>query len=314
MANRHASFRRSDWGRSARLAGPGIGILPARIALAPTMAVALFAALSFAPGLACRLQQRPQEPPMIPAGQAGASSAGSDGSSSDWIVGGVPGRVTSRIATASGATAIDRQLGSYRVSRDKARQLARRLRKADRLAYAEPDVPIERSGYPLDLFSDEQWWLNRIVSPGMSRPDGDREEPDDRPDRGVAGPAPSRPDQRQPFRREVAGPEADWHGTAVAGIIGSPGEMLGIRGVWPGARMRLFASGLTCSTASKAVIKAVNAGAAVINMSYTFPPTSASPTSRRPSTRSAGTSLRSRPPATRATRATPPSGRQPTLT
>ncbi|HNN18543.1 MAG TPA: S8 family serine peptidase [Solirubrobacterales bacterium] len=251
----------------------GIGILPARIAFGVTMAVALFAALSFAPPASRAASSSvPQEPPMILPARAGASSAGSDGSSSDWIVGGVPGRVTSRIATASGGTAIDRQLGSYRVSRDKARQLARRLRKADRLAYAEPDVPIERSGYPLDLFSDEQWWLNRIVSPGDVTP----------PTVTARSPMialieesldPLHPDLTSAnlSGAKSLGPEADWHGTAVAGIIGSPGEMLGIRGVWPGARMRLFASGLTCSTASKAVIKAVNAGAAVINMSYTFP-------------------------------------------
>jgi hypothetical protein len=67
------------------------------------------------------------------------------------------------------------------------------------------------------------------------------------------------------------GPDADWHGTAVAGIVGSPGERQGIRGVWPGARMRLFPSGLKCSTAAKAVTKATNQGAKVINMSYTFP-------------------------------------------
>ena len=161
---------------------------------------------------------------MILPARAGASSAGSDGSSSDWIVGGVPGRVTSRIATASGGTAIDRQLGSYRVSRDKARQLARRLRKADRLAYAEPDVPIERSGYPLDLFSDEQWWLNRIVSPGDVTP----------PTVTARSPMialieesldPLHPDLTSAnlSGAKSLGPEADWHGTAVAGIIGSPG-------------------------------------------------------------------------------------------
>ncbi|HMX72107.1 MAG TPA: hypothetical protein PKA56_10185, partial [Solirubrobacterales bacterium] len=44
----------------------GIGILPARIALGATMAVALFAALSFAPPASRAASSSvPQEPPMI---------------------------------------------------------------------------------------------------------------------------------------------------------------------------------------------------------------------------------------------------------
>ncbi|MCB0860753.1 MAG: S8/S53 family peptidase [Solirubrobacterales bacterium] len=214
----------------------------------------------------------PQAPPMILPADAGASSGAAGADSAGWIVGGVPGRLTARIASQAGATAINRKLGSYRIARDEARQLADQLKGAGRLVYAEPDVDIERDGYPLDLFSDDQWWLNRIVSPSDVTPPT------------VTGKSPMIAlieESLDPLHPDLVGanlkgakslgPEADWHGTAIAGIIGSPGEMLGIRGVWPGARMRLFPSGLSCSTASKAVIKAVNNGAAVINMSYTFP-------------------------------------------
>ncbi|MCB0829425.1 MAG: S8 family serine peptidase [Solirubrobacterales bacterium] len=209
---------------------------------------------------------------MILPAQAGASARTVGADSGTWIVGGIPGEQTSQIATGTGATAIDRKLGSYRIDRGQARLLAGRLKRRGRLVYAEPDVSITPAGYPLDLLSDKQWWLNRIVSPSDVTP----------PAVGANSPMialieesidPLHPDllgARLTGARSL-GPESDWHGTAVAGIAGSPGEMLGIRGVWPGARMRLFASGLTCSTASKAVIKAVNKGAAVINMSYTFP-------------------------------------------
>ncbi len=213
----------------------------------------------------------PLEPPMILPADAGASASTPGAHSDRWIIGGVPGGSTARIAARFDATRIG-GLGSYRVPRSEARRLAGQLERADRLVYAEPDVPIQRQGYPNDLLSSEQWWLNRIVNPidvtpptvtGKSPLIGVIEESLD----------PLHPDlsKARLTGAKSLGPEADWHGTAVAGIIGSPGEMLGIRGVWPGARMRLFASGLTCSSASKAVTRAVKRGAAVINMSYTFP-------------------------------------------
>ena len=214
----------------------------------------------------------PQAPPMVLPADAAASSAGPGADSSQWIIGGVPGGPTAAIANLLGATPVEPHLGTYRIARDKARTLAKRLKAAGLLVYAEPDVAIERSGYPMDLFSDQQWWLDRIVNPGDVTP----------PTVTSRSPLIAIIEESlDPLHPDLAsanltgakslGPEADWHGTAVAGIIGSPGEMLGIRGVWPGARMRLFPSGLTCSTASKAVTRAVNRGAAVINMSYTFP-------------------------------------------
>jgi len=214
----------------------------------------------------------PQQPPMVLPSDAGISSARSGSGSSSWIVGGVPGRKTAGIAASAGATPINPGLGSYRVPRNLADTLAKRLKKAGRLVYAEPDVPITRSGYPLDLFSDQEWWLNRIVSPNDVTP----------PVVTASSPMialieesldPKHPDLTSAnlSGAKSLSPEQDSHGTSVAGIAGSPGEMLGIRGVWPGARMRLFPSGLKCSTASKAVVKAVNKGAAIVNMSYTFP-------------------------------------------
>lgn len=214
----------------------------------------------------------PAQPPLILPDDAGASAAAPGTESGRWIVGGIPGRATDRIANSLGASGVDQRLGSYRVPRAEARRFADRLEEAGRLVYAEPDLPLTRSSYPLDLLSGQQWWLERIVNPGDVTPPRVRrnspmialveESLDPRhPDLATANLTGSR----------SLGPEADWHGTAIAGIIGSPGEMRGIRGVWPGARMRLFASGLTCSTASKAVTRAARKGAAVINMSYTFP-------------------------------------------
>ncbi|MCB0828282.1 MAG: S8 family serine peptidase, partial [Solirubrobacterales bacterium] len=156
--------------------------------------------------------------------------------------------------------------------RTRAVELAGELDRADRLSYAEPDVALGRDGYPADLFDSDQWWLNRIVNPTDFTPPGTDGQ----------GPVlalieesldPLHPDLTQANLSGAVskGPTRDWHGTSVAGIAGSPGEMLGIRGVWPGARMRLFPSGTTCSTATRAVMKAARAGSDVINMSYGFP-------------------------------------------
>jgi hypothetical protein len=213
-----------------------------------------------------------QEPPMVLPSGPGLNHGQRASGSENWIVGGLPGAKTARIAASAGATPISARLGSYSVPRDKASRLARRLKKSDRLIYAEPDVNVSPAGYPPDLLFDQQKWLNRIVSPNdVTPPTVRRKSPliaiiEESID-------PLHPDllaARLTGAKSID-PAADTHGTSIAGIIGSPGEMMGIRGVWPGARMRLFPSGLKCSTTSKAVQRAVNKGAAVINMSYTFP-------------------------------------------
>jgi hypothetical protein len=255
----------------SRLAG-GAGGAPARQALLSIFALLLSCLTVFGFGAASASAATPEEPPMILPAEAGASSQATGADSKRWILGGIPGQVTTSIATESGAVPIDRKLGSFRITRAKATQLADRLKKAGRLVYAEPDVAMTPSGYPLDLFSDQQWWLNRIVSPNdVTPPAVTNKSPmialiEESLD-------PLHPDliSANLTGAKSIGPDADWHGTAVAGIIGSPGENKGIRGVWPGARMRLFPSGLSCSTASKAVVKATDKGASVINMSYTFP-------------------------------------------
>lgn len=215
----------------------------------------------------------PQPPLELPA-EAGLSAVGetSTNPAKSWIVAGIPGHRTGAIAARSNARPVVAGLGIYRVKRSGATRLARRLNQAGRLVYAEPDVPVNRSGYPLDRLWEDQWWLNRIVNPGDVTP------PEVTSDSPMIALIEESLDRNHPDLSSAnltgalsVSPEADWHGTAIAGIIGSPGEMLGIRGAWPGARMRLFPSGLTCSTSSKAVTRAVNQGAAVINMSYTFP-------------------------------------------
>ncbi|MDQ2622490.1 MAG: S8/S53 family peptidase [Actinomycetota bacterium] len=205
-------------------------------------------------------------------GGGGAGATADDLASARWIIGTVPGKRSSRIVRDHGASAVATGLGIYRVSRSAAGDLARRLDRAGLLAYAEPDVATTAASYPLDLMIGEQWWLNRIVSPNDVTPP---------PVTGSSpliglieqGVDPAHPDlvEARLSGATSVGTELDSHGTAIAAIIGSPGEGAGIRGVWPGARMRHFPAGSNCSTATDAVVKAVQSGVSVLNMSYTVP-------------------------------------------
>lgn len=215
----------------------------------------------------------PPRPPMLLPADAGISGPGvSNDPSRHWIVAGAPGPRSRNVALRTGAEPIGAGSGIFRVTRGRAGQLARALQRSGGLAFAEPDVPLTRDSYPTDLLDTDQWWLNRIVSPSDFTP----------PEVTGSSPLlalieesldPLHPDLSEANLSGAVslGPEKDWHGTAVAGIAGSPGEMKGMRGVWPGARMRLVPSGTTCSTATEAVIDAVKAGSAVLNMSYGFP-------------------------------------------
>lgn len=212
----------------------------------------------------------PQPPMQLPG--ASASSSGEQIATNYWMVGALPSERTERIAARFGAKSVgDRSIGIYRVSIGKARGFARKLRNTVGLAYAEPDIKAVSAGYPRDLFWNSQTWLDQIVNTSDITPPP------------VSGSSPTlglveeaidanHPDLKQADLSDAKSinPESDGHGTAVAAIAGSPAEGAGIRGVWPGMPMRQFPSGLTCSSTTDAVNKAIRARVAVINMSYGF--------------------------------------------
>ncbi|MBK5232712.1 MAG: S8 family serine peptidase [Thermoleophilia bacterium] len=212
-------------------------------------------------------------PPVTDAATASVSGASTSASgATTWIVGGRPGAVTDRIAGRAGASPVDRTTGIFTIDRDDAVAFAGSLDGSGRLVFAEPDVAIAPASYPADLYSDNQWWLNRIVNPTVTTPPAVNEFS---PELAVIEESvdPLHPDLTTARLADASSlsPAKDSHGTAVAAIAGSPGEGLGIRGVWPGMKMRLVPSGTTCSTAANAVIKAVKAGSAVLNLSYALP-------------------------------------------
>lgn len=217
-------------------------------------------------------------PPMVLPGDAGVSSSGDpSGEPGRWIFGAVPSAETRRITRREGATVVDSASGIYTIAREDANRLAGALRKAGRLVYAEPDVPVSAASYPADYNRDVQWWLDKIVDTvGITPPPVTPNSP--RLAVVEQSLDPTHPDLISANLTGAfsLGPSRDTHGTAVAAIAGSPGgDALGtgaggIVGVWPGMNMTLFPSGDNCVTATKAVLDAARAGVAAINMSYGF--------------------------------------------
>ncbi|MCO5315254.1 MAG: S8 family peptidase [Solirubrobacterales bacterium] len=217
-------------------------------------------------------------PPMVlPGSAAGISRSGSVTdpciTCGSWIIGAVPGPIGQRVAVRHGADPVASRLGIFRIRRADAAGLARDLDRSGRLRFAEPDVAVRPAGYPPDLRAGQQTWLDQIVNPVDTTP----------PQVGTTSPMlglieqgidPSHPDL---VKANLTGAKPsgtltlDSHGTAVAGIAGSPGADGGIRGVLPGARMQYFPAGASCATAAASVVDASRAGARVINMSYTMP-------------------------------------------
>lgn len=213
--------------------------------------------------------------PTSAAGAAVSGAASSSSKASHWIVAGRPGATTERLAGRFEAAAVSPGTGIYRVKRAKARSFAAKLDRAERLIYAEPDVTAVKTGYPGDLYDKQETWLSEIVNPLVTTPPAVNEFS---PELALIEESvdPLHPDL---ITARLAGatslsPAQDWHGTAVAAIAGSPAEMSGIRGVWPGMKMRLSPMGTTCASATKAVMAAVRAKSAVLNMSYGFPSSS----------------------------------------
>ncbi len=219
-----------------------------------------------------------QLPPMLLPGDASVSSGGAASPDSNrWILGARPGAKAERIATRHGADPVSRSAGIYAIARAGANGLAESLRQAGILVFAEPNVSTAEAGYPIDLTTGSQWWLNRIVNTIETTPPP---VTPNSPRLGLIEESlnPDHPDLLEANIKgaKSIGPAEDDHGTSIAAIAGSPvegsqgGDDKNIVGVWPGMNMTLFPSGDKCLSATKAVLKAAKSGVPVINMSYGF--------------------------------------------
>ena len=236
--------------------------LPGRRPTLASAATALAAVLSFtAPAQAAP----PQVPQLLP-GDAVASSVRADGSR--WIVGARPGAESRAIARRLGARSIGGS--AWVVSATRARALAGAFDRAGVLTYSEPDrLSQRRQAVAPDPLSPQAGWRDVVADPTLAPPAVTPSSP-------LLALIDSRLDETHP---EFAGgnvttlgtqPLTDSHGTATAAVAAAPVNGAGIVGVWPGMRALNLPvpAQIRCSDSSSNINRAVEAGAAVINMSY----------------------------------------------
>lgn len=220
----------------------------------------VIAALLLAAAPAGAATATPLPPRELP-GMAGAATTQS------WIVGARPSAAARAIARRHGATRVIGD-GTFVVPRGRARELAAAL--GSRLLWTEANRPrrtrqASSSGEPYP-----SPWRDQVVAPGLEPPPVTPASPlialVDSPidlshpeftDSGVAG---------------LGGrPVTDLHGTATAAVAAAPRNGRGITGLWPGARalnIPLPPQPFGCADSALGIRRAVDAGAAVINMSY----------------------------------------------
>jgi hypothetical protein len=231
-----------------------------------TLAAAL--ALVFAPAA------KADELPMKLPSDASAASVRADPDT--WIVGARPDATSAAIARRyrarrAGAPAT----GGYVVSRARARAFARALGR--RLVYAEPNALLRLSAVPDDpLSAPPNGWRRIVADPAIDPPQVTPQSP-------LIALVDAAADATHPewtgdpsFATIPGTPVTNPHGTATAAVAAAPLNGVGILGVWPGARALNVPlktvpgtdGEISCDASAEAIGQAIEAGAAVINMSY----------------------------------------------
>ncbi|CAA9467146.1 MAG: hypothetical protein AVDCRST_MAG38-983 [uncultured Solirubrobacteraceae bacterium] len=207
----------------------------------------------------------PQLPQLLP-GDAVASSVVAD--RSRWIVAARPGAESRAIARRLGARSIGGS--AWVVPATRARGLAKAFERAGVLTYSEPDrLSRRRQAVGADPLSPQARWRDVVADPGLAPPPVTPTSP-------LLALIDSRLDETHP---EIGGsaistlgsqPLSDSHGTATATVAAAPVNGVGMVGVWPGMRALNLPvpTQIRCSDSSSNINRAVQAGAAVINMSY----------------------------------------------
>jgi subtilisin family serine protease len=209
-------------------------------------------------------------PPMTLPGDAAA--AGVRAQWETWIVGARPGRAARAAAAAAGARRIGpRGSGAYVVARGRARAFAARLRRDGALVYAHPDGLARSLRAVADdpLSVSPNAWRAVIADPALTPPEVTDSSP-------LIALVDARMDETHPEftgGRATTNPRVgltNSHGTATAAIAAAPANGQGILGVWPGARVLNvpLTEPISCGRSARRIFDAVEAGAAVVNMSY----------------------------------------------
>jgi hypothetical protein len=136
--------------------------------------------------------------------------------------------------------------------------------------FSEPDWRVRRQAFPADPLFGDQWGLWATGASSLDPPQVGPNSP-------LLGMVEGGFDASHPDLQGVAlsGTQTDdpddlMHGTAVSSVASAPANGVGMTGVWPGARTLVVASGGGCASTVRALGRADEAGAAVVNMSYGF--------------------------------------------
>jgi Subtilase family len=228
---------------------------PMRRALLTTLFVLLLAAPARAAELA---------PPMVlPGDHVGVAAA-----KSTWIVGAHPSAAADAVAARHGARRIG--TGAYTVAKGRARELAAALRARGLLLYAEPDRISHRLQTPApDPLDAQAAWRGAIVDPSLVPPPVTDTSP-------LLALVDSAAEVSHPefgggrFTTLGGFPISNAHGTATAAVAAAPKNDRGILGVWPGTRALNVSlpNEISCANSVAGIARAIESGAAVINMSY----------------------------------------------
>ena len=230
-----------------------------------TLRATLIALLLLAAPAQAGERPRPQgvEPPNVLPVAGGATIARAQPST--WLVGARPGRQADMLAARFGARKLTK-LGIYAIGRGRATSFTAALRAAGVYRFAEPNHRLQRAHAPGDEFMTTDWRAV-LVPPGIEPPpvsqapltaviDGaaDTTVPD------LAG--------VQVIRNTTVD---DLHGTAVASVIAGRANGVGMVGMYPGAPVLSIGTDLTIADVIQCIQAAIDAHAAVINMSYGSP-------------------------------------------
>jgi subtilisin family serine protease len=212
--------------------------------------------------------------PMQLPGDVAAASVRSDPDS--WLIGARPGEASAAVARRFGARRVGAPgTGGYVVSRARARALAHALGR--NLVYAQPNVLTRLAAVADDPLSvPPNNWRAHVASPSLDPPAVTPQSP-------LIALVDAAADTTHPewtgdanFTTIPGTPVTNPHGTATASVAAAPQNGIGIVGVWPGARALNVPlqtvpgtdGEISCAASADAIGKAIQAGAAVINMSY----------------------------------------------
>src|SRR4051812_12709222 len=168
----------------------------------------------------------------------------------------------------TGAHEVSRPLGIWRVRAPE----ARRLRRAGLVRAAEPERRLRAESSAVDPLAEGEWWLASVGAAGVSAPGPG--VPVAVIDTGVDFTHPefsARPDTKSLNAQSVVDTLGDFHGTAVASVVGAPVNGVGMVGVYPQASLYAYdadlSGGITNTDLIQGITDAARLGRVVINLS-----------------------------------------------